>query len=75
MSKREYYVKVPIAGHACVTVEAESKEEALEKAIEVVTIDDIEEWEAMEQFSQGNVCYCPRPWEAEVESQDDESDE
>ncbi len=39
-----YNVVLPIAGHAYVTVEAESSEDAIEKAMEIVTIDNVEEW-------------------------------
>jgi hypothetical protein len=74
MSK-PYSVKIPIAGHAFVEVEADSEEEAIEKAIEEATISHVEEWEAIKQFNQGNVCYCPRPWVAEAECLEDEDDE
>lgn len=40
---KEYCVTLPIAGHAIVTVEAESPEDAVNQALEVVTIDDIDE--------------------------------
>jgi hypothetical protein len=50
-TKREYHVIIPIAGHA----------------YGEITIDNIETWEPVEQFNSGNVCYCPRPWEIEVE--------
>ena len=76
VAMKEYNVVLPIAGHAYVTVEAESSEDAIEKAMEIVTIDNVEEWEALEQFNQGNVCYCPSPWEAEAEPADgDDNDE
>ena len=64
---REYQVTVPIAGHAFITVNADSEEEAKEKAFAEITLDHIEEWEALEQFNRGNVCYCPSPWEIDVE--------
>lgn len=63
---KEYTVTIPIAGHAYVTVEAENDEQAKEKAFAEVTIDHVEQWEALDQFNQGNVCYCPQPWEVEV---------
>lgn len=66
MGKREYQVTIPIAGHAFITVEAESEEEAIDIAMGEVTIDHVEEWIPVEQFTQGNVCYCPHPWEAEA---------
>ena len=59
------------AGHAIIDVDAASEEEAIQKAMEEVTIDHIETWEAVKQFNKGNVCYCPRPWEAEAENQDE----
>ena len=40
---------------------------AISKAMEEVTLKDIESWEAVEQYIQGNVRYCPHPWEAEAE--------
>jgi hypothetical protein len=63
---KSWSVTLPIAGHAYLTVEAETEEEAIEQALNEVTIDHIETWEAVERFNQGNVCYCPLPWEAEV---------
>lgn len=64
---RIYSVTVPIAGHAIVEVEADSEEEAIEKAIGEVTREHLEGWEPLQQFNRGNVCYCPHPWEAEAE--------
>lgn len=66
MSKHTYQVTIPFAGHMVIEIEAESKEAALEKALEEVTADNIETWEPLERFNEGNVCYCPHPWEAEV---------
>lgn len=63
---REWQVTIPIAGHAYLTVEAATEEEAREIALNSVTHDDIETWEQLEQFNEGNVCYCPHPWEIEV---------
>lgn len=64
---RLYSVTVPIAGHAFVEVEAESEESAKEKAFNSVLLTDIKSWEPLEKFNQGNVCFCPDPWEVEVE--------
>jgi hypothetical protein len=71
---RIYAVTVPIAGHAYMIVEAENEHEAKEKALAECSIDLVENWEPLEQFNQGNVCYCPQPWEIEVvdETPDDE---
>jgi hypothetical protein len=67
-----YCVTIPIAGHAILTVEASSKEEAIEKGMEGAKLADIETWECLEQFNSGNVCHCPSPWKAEAELEDDD---
>jgi hypothetical protein len=71
---KTWSVTVPIAGHAYITVEADTEEEAIDKAIGEVELDNIESWEAVSRFHQGNVCYCPHPWEAEAvdDTPDDE---
>jgi len=61
----EYQVTLPIAGTAYLTLEADSEEEAIEKALEECTMDDIESWAAMRRIVQGNVCYA-ETWEAEA---------
>lgn len=72
---KTWLVTIPIAGHAFATVEAETEEEAIDKAVDEVSLSDVDNWEALRQFNQGNVCYCPRPWEAEAELESDEDDE
>lgn len=66
MEKKVWSVVVPIAGHVCKTVEADTEEEAIQEAIATATLEDIESWDALKRFNQGNVCYCPSPWEAEA---------
>ena len=72
--KKQYSVTIPIAGHVIVAVEAENREEAETIAFDEATLYDIEDWELLKQFNQGNVCYCPSPWEIQVfcEDGDDE---
>jgi hypothetical protein len=70
-----FTVTLPIAGHAYVNVEAETEEAAIAAAMEQVTLADIESWEALEQFNQGNICYCPHPWEAEAIDETPDDDE
>jgi len=66
---KQYTVIIPIAGHVTVSVEAENEDDAKEKAFEMDLADsgvaDLE-WETLTKFNQGNVCFCPRPWEIEV---------
>lgn len=58
-----YGVTVPVAGHAWLEVVAESEDAAIQNALEVVTLDDFIEWEALEHITEGNVCYAPT-WDA-----------
>lgn len=63
---KEYCVTLPIAGHMHCYVEADSPEEAKQKAF-LGEIDDEEvEYEMLERFHEGNVSHCPSPWEVEV---------
>lgn len=51
-----YNVTLPITGIICTTVEANSEEEAIEKALNSeLSTDDIQEWNAHKQIVQGNV--------------------
>lgn len=64
---KQWHVKIPMAGHLAVWVEAESEERAIEKAMEhEFTIDDVVEWQEMEAFWDSGVLYCPHPWTAEA---------
>ncbi len=64
---KTYAVKLPISGVAYLEIEAETEREAIDKAFEEVTLDHVEEWEALEQINRGNTCYAMQPWEAEAE--------
>lgn len=80
---KTYTVMIPMAGHVCLTVEAESKNDAKGKAFDVagealermLKGDDeqsgaeFQNIELLDQFNQGNVCYCPSPWEVDVEEE------
>ena len=68
---KSYTVTIPMAGHVIISVEAEDENSAIEKAFESATIGDIESWDLLKQFSRGNVCYCPHPWEVEVVDEGD----
>ncbi len=72
---KTYNVIIPIAGHAYIQVEADNEEQAKEIAMEKATLDDLEDWECLDEFNRGNVCYCPTPWEIEVECEYDEDEE
>lgn len=75
-----YFVMIPIGGHVCLSVEAESKDEAKGKAFDmagealdrILKCDDksgatIENVELLEEVNRGNACYFPSPWKIEVE--------
>ena len=59
MSKN-YDVALPITGVIVVTVEADSEEDAIEKALgsDQLETENIESWEAHEIICQGNVLYA-----------------
>ena len=63
---KEWAVTLPISGTAYVMVNAETEDEAIDKALEIVTNDDIESWEAHRNIVEGNVVYAQRPWHAEA---------
>lgn len=63
---KTYTVTMPITGKAIVEIEADSEEDAIRMALETVELQHIEEWEALETISEGNVLYAMRPWEAEA---------
>jgi hypothetical protein len=64
---KTYHVTIPIAGNTWAEVEAETEKEAIEKALESKELEGNAEWEALSKIHDGNVCYCPIPWEIEVE--------
>jgi len=66
---KTYLVTYPIAGHATFEVEAENETQAKELAEQKdMTEGDVEvSWDAIGKFNEGNVCYCPTPWETEIE--------
>lgn len=53
----KYTVKVPIVAVCYVVVEADNKQEAIKKAFDSdeLTLDNVEEWEALEHIVEGNV--------------------
>lgn len=54
-----YTVKVPIVAVCYIDVEAETEEEAIEKAFESddLKLENVDEWEPLEHITQGNVIY------------------
>lgn len=75
--KHLYGVTLPVTGKAYIEVEAASEEEAIEKALDStdLTIENIQEWEAVERINEGNVCYAMHPWDAEAEDLGEVEDE
>ena len=69
-----YSVRVPIAGYAIVEVEASSEKEAIKKAIDEATRDEMERWEALECIAEGNFFRAPLN-RADAELIDDGEDE
>ena len=68
---KKYGVNIPVAGYVYKEVEAESKEEALEKAFdEGYKDDEIAELDMYDVLVEGNVCYTYHT-EVEVEEIED----
>ena len=61
---KTYEVTLPITGHIYIVVEADSEEDAIERAMEQYSRDDIENWEATESGA-----------EATTDDEDDEEEE
>jgi hypothetical protein len=62
----KFDVTLPIAGHIHAIVEADNKEEAIDKAMASVSSDDIAEWEFYEH-AEGNVNSFPSPYYPEAD--------
>jgi hypothetical protein len=70
---KSYSVTLPIAGHIHLEIEAASAQVALTKALEMIIPPDADvEWQVLTRFNQGNICYCPSPWEATITNEDGE---
>jgi len=56
----KYVVDIPIAGYVSLEIEADSKEEAIDKAFaQGFEDEDIMELEMYEHITEGNVCSAP----------------
>jgi hypothetical protein len=53
-----YCVTLPVTGFCVVEVEAENADDAINKAMDNVTNDDLETWETHREITRGNVCYA-----------------
>lgn len=67
-----YQVTIPIAGHAIVNIRAANKKKAINNALDSIDEYTAVEWDTLEQFNKGDVCYCPLPWEIKVDDIDDD---
>lgn len=63
---KNYLVTIPIAGHITFEVNAQDTKDAENIAWE--TDPDMGEisWEMLKTFCNGNLSYCPTPWEVEI---------
>ena len=64
----KFFVTIPIAGHVTYEIEAGSKDDAIDVAMEKDPNDggDVA-YETLRTFITGYVCRCPSPWEATAE--------
>lgn len=69
---KKYGLEIPIAGYVYLEIEADSEEEAIEKAFEQGwEQDDIQEIDMYEQIVEGNICHV---WHNRVEVAELEND-
>jgi hypothetical protein len=84
---KTFYVMIPMAGHVCLSVKAESEDEAKGRAFDIAgkALDrmlqrdiesgaEFEEVELLDEFNRGNICHCPTPWEVELWQAEEEEE-
>jgi hypothetical protein len=52
-------VEVPIVCKVTVEIQADSDEQAIALAVDNASIDDVDEWQALQELSQGNINLAP----------------
>ena len=55
---KQFTVRIPITGYVEVSVDADDIDAAIDKAFDVATIDNIEEWDLHRTVTEGNVCHA-----------------
>jgi hypothetical protein len=53
-----YCVTLPVTGFCTIEVEAESADDAINKAMDNCKQEHLESWETHKQITRGNVCYA-----------------
>ncbi|EPZ47610.1 hypothetical protein [Alicyclobacillus acidoterrestris] len=71
---KTYIVEIPLTGYVSVEVEAESEQEAIDRAFEEAQLEHIEEWDLHRQIVRGNVFSGLRN-EIHVEEIDDDDED
>ncbi|GAA0230206.1 hypothetical protein [Metaclostridioides mangenotii] len=59
-----YTIEIPLTGYVSIEVTANNEKEAINKAFESATLEEIVEWELHEYVTQGN---CSRALKNEIE--------
>jgi len=54
-----YSVRMPIAGYAVIEVEASNEKEAIGEAQSSISMEHVENWDALKIITEGNVCRAP----------------
>lgn len=58
---KKWLVELPITGYVLIEdIEADTREQAIEKAFEMAVIEDIQEWAPCANVTRGNVSYAVR---------------
>lgn len=55
---KEFTVRIPMTGYVDVTVEAEDMDAAIDKALDMATLDDLVEWSLHRTITEGNISHA-----------------
>ena len=66
---KQFSIAMPLTGIAYKVVEAETEDDAISIFLNEVTLEDVEEWECVQNIVKGNVFYGMLN-EVEIEEQD-----
>jgi hypothetical protein len=55
---KEFSVRIPVTAYVEILVEAEDEDEAIDKAFDTATLNDVVEWDLHKKICEGNVCHA-----------------
>lgn len=55
---KEFTIKIPLTGYVEIIVDAEDEDSAIDKAFDMATLENVEEWDLHRKVTSGNVCHA-----------------